>query len=92
MLRVLVLKVCGQITWRTWESRVASSLGLEQARERAVDKFPGDAGLAVRGLHFEKHGQGGEGSPAADRAPSLGIALKQWRACRLMLIAPGDSA
>lgn len=84
--------MCSQITWRAWESRVASSVGLEQARERAVDKFPEDAGLAVQGPHFEKHGQGGEGSPAADRAPSLGIVLKQWRGCCLILIAPGDSA
>lgn len=51
-----------------------------------MDKFPEDAGLAVQGPHFEKHGQGGEGSPAADRAPSLGIVLKQWRGCRLILI------
>ena len=55
--------MCSQITWRAWESRVATSVGLDQARERAVDKFPEDAGLPVRGPHFEKHGQGGEGSP-----------------------------
>lgn len=78
--------MCSQITWRAWESRVASSVGLEQARERAVDKFPEDAGLAARGLHFEKHGQGGEGSPVADRAPSLGIALSGGRVASSSLL------
>lgn len=42
--------MCSQITWRAWESRVTTSVGLEQARERAVDKFPEDAGLRVRTL------------------------------------------
>ena len=69
--------MCSQITWRAWESRVATSVGLGQARERAVDKFPEDAGLLVPGPHFEKHGQGGEGSPGVDWAPSLGVAVNR---------------